>query len=189
MKNLRGDPTITLTGTAHSGAPRHPAGFPPLVPIDIGEAGAALRTIGSTAPDVIVHCIVDRARGFDGQLEFDRALAVYASHHGCLIYFCSSGNAVVSTRRGPFDEDCPLAPDCEYGAYKANCERLYQSCIPGRVCILRLPQVWGPNTRHLSRLIAETNGDLMRSLGLTVTADEVVDACSMAGRNPAPMDQ
>lgn len=127
-----------------------------LVRLDIGDLPNAKKTIRDFHPDAVVSCV--GGRDFAQQLAFHQVLAQLAKTLCFTVYYCSSGNAVTGGMRGPYYEDCTLSPDCEYGQYKARCETMLQSLLPGKVGILRLPQIWGARSAHftgLKKLIAE----------------------------------
>lgn len=121
--------------------------------LDAGSVREAVRAIGEVRPASIVTCLINRAGDFSRQFEFDRNLALYAKETGCSIYFCSTANAVVRGRSGPYYEDCQPDPDCDYGVYKARCEAMYLEQIPQNVCVMRLPQIWGKRSRHFTSLL------------------------------------
>lgn len=128
--------------------------------LDSGSIQEAVRAIEKVRPQSIITCLINRREGFDEQFEFNRNLAFYSGKTGCSIFFCSTANAVVKERSGPYYEDCRPNPDCDYGIYKARCERMYLTQIPQNVCIMRLPQIWGQRSRHFTNLIsAVQNGE------------------------------
>lgn len=159
---------------------RHPLTVPgtELFFMDTADTVASLASIRRICPDGIIACQIQRSGNFNSQFLFHRGLAEYAEKAGCTVYFCSTANAVKKDLNGPYREDCPLRPDCEYGEYKAKCESMYLERIPDGVCIMRLPQIWGAQSRHLSRLIQSAeNGDeieLYPNLVFNVNSDRVL---------------
>lgn len=121
--------------------------------LDSGSIREAIQAVEQVKPDSIITCLINRGGDFDRQFKFDQNLALYSKETGCSVNFCSTANAVIKERSGPYYEDCRPDPDCDYGAYKAKCEAMYLEEIPQNVCIMRLPQIWGEHSRHLAGLL------------------------------------
>lgn len=146
------------------------------VEMDINNAEESVKTIEKISPDVIITCIIQR--DYDKEFSFNEKLAGYAAKSGCRVYFCSTGNAIKKEMSGPYYEDCDVAPDCDYGEYKVHCEKMFQERIPDRVCIMRLPQIWGKRSKHFKRLIdAAKSGtaiELYSKMIFNVNSDEML---------------
>lgn len=121
-------------------------------PLDVEDIRTLYGILDLIKPQIVVSCL----RGdFDKQLILHVELAKYLKRVEGRLYFCSTANvfdANEDVNRHHYEEDAPNAAS-EYGRFKAECEKRIVEILGEKACILRLPQVWGKNSRIMDKVI------------------------------------
>ena len=117
---------------------------------DITQRGSLVQLLNLVRPQVIFSCL----RGdYAAQLAAHKTAAefILQQREGRFFYF-STANVFDGDLSAPhFETDVPCALT-EYGSFKIACEEMLRSLLGGRLCVLRLPEVWGRGCPRLLSL-------------------------------------
>ncbi len=118
--------------------------------LDIEDLSDITEIITSVKP----HIIVSSLRGdFNKQMDLHVFMADYLKRTGGSLYYCSTANVFDNDfSRAHYEEDL-LNAKTDYGLFKCECEKTLTNILGDQLCIMRLPQVWGRNSRRVKELI------------------------------------
>jgi dTDP-4-dehydrorhamnose reductase len=107
-----------------------------------------------TKPDVIVSCV----RGdFIKQLEMHHRIADFAISHGTRVVFFSTANVFDSQMNSIKTEEDKRESVSDYGQFKIACEDLLSSKLKNLCTIIRIPMVFGANSKRVTQIIEAIN--------------------------------
>jgi dTDP-4-dehydrorhamnose reductase len=101
-------------------------------------------------PQKIISCL----RGdFTKQLIVHTHIAEHLKKSGGRLYYFSTTNVFDHDLSRPHDEDDQPNSCTDYGQFKIACEKGMIEILQERVCILRIPQVWGKDSPRMKQLV------------------------------------
>lgn len=101
-------------------------------------------------PQSVISCL----RGdYDKQLIVHTRIAEYLKKNQGELYFCSTTNVFDNDlNTSHYEED--LTNSCtDYGQYKIECEKKIIEILHEGACILRLPEVWGKDSKRMKNIL------------------------------------
>lgn len=106
--------------------------------------------IDNIKPDFIISCL----RGdFNDQYKCHIDIANHIKDKNINFYFCSTANVFDGDAKKPHYEDEKTNSISDYGKFKIQCENSLSSILKDKLCILRLPEMWGKNSPRFNYLI------------------------------------
>ena len=117
-----------------------------MLKLDIGNEDQLNNILQTVEPDVVVSSL----RGdYVYQLEAHRNLAGYLDQHGIRLFYLSSANVYDAVTDKAHVESDPVGSSSDYGKFKIKCERLLHETMGPLVTILRLPMVFGKESKRI----------------------------------------
>ncbi|MEH7114445.1 sugar nucleotide-binding protein [Neobacillus niacini] len=117
--------------------------------LKVQEINKLVELVSFIQPDIVISCL----RGdFDQQLKFHEKLAEVLQNTKSSLYFFSTTNVFDGDLSKPHTEtDTPIA-ESDYGKYKIECENRLKEVLADRAIILRIPAIWGKNSRRWNEI-------------------------------------
>lgn len=128
--------------------------------LDIEDPDNIDSILESLKPQIVISCL----RGdYKKQLTAHEKIAGYLKKSCGRLYFFSTANVFDNDLSRPHYEDDMPSSCTDYGQYKIECEKRIMEILDDSACILRLPQVWGKDSRRMNELLnsLKSNGDIV----------------------------
>jgi dTDP-4-dehydrorhamnose reductase len=120
-----------------------------MFPIDVSEIERVTELLQHVKPENVVMAL----RGdFMEQHGFHEEVANWIKENGGRLYFCSTANVFDGEDDRPHYEDEPPVPGSDYGYFKTGCEMNLIEILYEQLTILRIPQIWGKDSRRIKEL-------------------------------------
>ncbi|PJI10560.1 MULTISPECIES: sugar nucleotide-binding protein [Clostridium] len=98
---------------------------------------------------MVISCIQG---DFNDQYKNHVQIAKYLSEINGKLYFCSTSNVFDGDPTKVHYENDVCCPESDYGKFKYNCENALRKILNDNLCIIRLPAIWGKNSKRLNNL-------------------------------------
>jgi dTDP-4-dehydrorhamnose reductase len=117
--------------------------------IEVSEIERVEEVLQQVKPEIVVMAL----RGdFMEQHAFHEEAANWVKANGGRLYFCSTANVFDGETDRPHYEDEPPVPASDYGYFKTGCEVNLIEILYEQLTILRIPQIWGKDSRRIREL-------------------------------------
>ena len=129
------------------------------IKFDVDKPEFITDILNKVKPDIVISCL----RGdYGNQLTVHEKAAQYLKNNGGMLYFFSTTNVFDADASRSHNEDDIPKSCTDYGRYKICCEERLKEIMNEKVCILRIPQVWGKTCPRLVNLfkLNEKNGQV-----------------------------
>jgi dTDP-4-dehydrorhamnose reductase len=101
-------------------------------------------------PQSVISCL----RGdYDKQLILHTRIAEHLKKSHGKLYFCSTTNVFDNDLSKPHYEEAITNSCTDYGQYKIECEKKIIEILHEGACILRLPEVWGKESKRMKNIL------------------------------------
>lgn len=145
---LSGHREWTVTGTWHSAEPEEKAAMRHYSMDRPEELNFVLDEV---QPDLIISSLTGN---FEQQLRTHEQAADYLSRCGGKIIFISTANVFDGSLDVPHYEEDTRISVSDYGKFKIRCEEMLEERLGDRAMLVRLPFVWGRNSRRMREVKA-----------------------------------
>ncbi|SDN72590.1 sugar nucleotide-binding protein [Bacillus sp. OK048] len=113
--------------------------------LEVQEIGKLVEIVSLIQPDIVISCL----RGeFDHQLKFHKRIAEVLRNTKSRLYFFSTTNVFDGDFSKSHVETDPPIAESDYGKFKIECEKMLKDILADRAIILRIPAIWGKNSRR-----------------------------------------
>ncbi|WP_026884930.1 sugar nucleotide-binding protein [Clostridium akagii] len=121
-----------------------------LFKLDIDNLNDIKEIIKTVKPNIIISCL---SGDFNEQFKIHKEIENYLSRINGKLYFCSSANVFDNeVDKVHYEYDC-VSAESDYGKFKIKCEKELALILKDKLCIIRLPCIWGKNSPRFNNLV------------------------------------